>query len=47
MNKLSYFTVNDKAEASAGKALAVCKNDNEKLAYLNKILTTCMFSHNF
>ncbi|CAI2183155.1 8466_t:CDS:2 [Funneliformis geosporum] len=35
---LSYFTFNDKAEASAEKALAVCRNDDEKLAYLNKVL---------
>ncbi|GBC42407.2 hypothetical protein GLOIN_2v1533415 [Rhizophagus irregularis DAOM 181602=DAOM 197198] len=33
---LSYFTLNDKAEASAEKAFAIYRNDDEKLDYLNK-----------
>jgi hypothetical protein len=38
----SYFTLNKKVKSNAECALAYCKNDEEKLDYLNKI---CMFSH--
>ncbi|CAG8512486.1 1865_t:CDS:2 [Funneliformis mosseae] len=35
---LSYFIVNDKAKAGAKQTFAVCKNDDEKLAYLKQDL---------
>jgi hypothetical protein len=34
----SYFTLNEKVKSNAESALVFCKNDEEKLAYLNKIL---------
>ena len=38
----SYFTINEKSKSSAETALSFCENDEEKLAYLNNILS-CTF----
>ncbi|CAB4444364.1 unnamed protein product [Rhizophagus irregularis] len=38
----SYFTINEKSKSSAETALSFCEDDEEKLAYLNNILS-CMF----
>ncbi|RIA88675.1 hypothetical protein C1645_774309 [Glomus cerebriforme] len=35
----SYFTINEKSKSSAETALSFCENDEEKLAYLNSILS--------
>ncbi|PKK59268.1 hypothetical protein RhiirC2_857424 [Rhizophagus irregularis] len=35
----SYFTINEKSKSSAETALSFCENDEEKLAYLNNILS--------
>ncbi|RGB27472.1 hypothetical protein C1646_769060 [Rhizophagus diaphanus] len=39
INLFSYFTVNEKSKTSAETALSFCENDEEKLAYLNNILS--------
>ena len=39
---LYYFTENGEAEAKANKAFAGCPNDEDKHAYLNLVLKSCM-----
>ena len=39
---LYYLTENGEAEAKAEKAFTACSNDEEKHAYLNLVLASCM-----
>ena len=39
---LYYFTENGEAETKANKAFAGCPNDEDKHAYLNLVLKSCM-----